>query len=70
MITAIHSTTATICCLSTKEVLFVHLRGRWADLFGVRYDVLLYGLMSSTYFECDVSDDADDPQFRKASASE
>ena len=47
--------------LEHKEALFVHLRGRWADLFGARYEVLLYDL-TSTYFECDVPDDADDPR--------
>lgn len=47
--------------LEHKEALFAHLRGRWADLFAVRYDVLLYDL-TSTYFECDVPDDPDDPR--------
>jgi hypothetical protein len=42
--------------LEHKEALFGHLRGRWADLFGVRYEVLLYDL-TSTYFECDVPND-------------
>jgi transposase len=44
-----------------KEALFAHLRERWADLFGVRYEVLLYDL-TSTYFECDVPDDPKDPR--------
>ena len=35
-----------------KEALFGHLRGKWADLFGTRFDVLLYDL-TSTYFESD-----------------
>ena len=35
-----------------KEALFTFLRGRWQDLFGVRFDVLLYDL-TSTYFESD-----------------
>jgi len=35
-----------------KDELFEHLRERWADLFGVRYEVLLYDL-TSTYFESD-----------------
>jgi transposase len=47
--------------LEHKEDLFAHLRGRWEDLFGVRYEVLLYDL-TSTYFECDVPEDADDPR--------
>jgi transposase len=35
-----------------KEALFGFLRGRWSDLFGVKFDVLLYDL-TSTYFESD-----------------
>jgi hypothetical protein len=35
-----------------KEDLFAYLRGRWTDLFGARYEVLLYDL-TSTYFESD-----------------
>ena len=35
--------------LPHKEVLFWHLRQRWQDLFGARFDVLLYDL-TSTYF--------------------
>jgi transposase len=35
-----------------KEALFTWLTGRWQDLFGVTYDVLLYDL-TSTYFESD-----------------
>ena len=30
--------------------LFTHLQGRWKDLFGATYDLLLYDL-TSTYFE-------------------
>ena len=33
-----------------KPALFTHLRRRWQDLFGARFDVLLYDL-TSTYFE-------------------
>lgn len=47
--------------LAHKEPLFAHLRERWSDLFGVRYEVLLYDL-TSTYFECDVPDSAEDPR--------
>jgi transposase len=47
--------------LPHKEELFAHLRGRWSDLFGARYDVLLYDL-TSTYFECDAPQDEDDPR--------
>jgi transposase len=47
--------------LAHKDALFVHLRERWADLFGARYEVLLYDL-TSTYFECDVPDDPADPR--------
>lgn len=35
-----------------KEALFRFLCGRWEDLFGVKFDVLLYDL-TSTYFESD-----------------
>ena len=47
--------------LPHKEKLFQHLRQRWSDLFGVRYEVLLYDL-TSTYFECDVPTDEEDPR--------
>lgn len=36
--------------LEHKDDLFTFLRGRWEDLFGVKFDVLLYDL-TSTYFE-------------------
>jgi len=35
-----------------KKALFGFLRERWSDLFGVKFDVLLYDL-TSTYFESD-----------------
>jgi transposase len=38
--------------LEHKEELFRHLRAKWEDLFGARFDVLLYDL-TSTYFESD-----------------
>lgn len=38
--------------LDHKDDLFTFLRGRWEDLFGVKFDVLLYDL-TSTYFESD-----------------
>ncbi len=47
--------------LPLKEDLFGHLRQRWSDLFGARYEVLLYDL-TSTYFECDVPVDESDPR--------
>jgi transposase len=47
--------------LEHKNALFTHLRGRWSDLFGVKFDVLLYDL-TSTYFECDVPQDETDPR--------
>jgi hypothetical protein len=47
--------------LPLKEELFGHLRQRWCDLFGARYEVLLYDL-TSTYFECDVPADENDPR--------
>ncbi len=42
-----------------KPALFTHLRRRWRDLFGARFDVLLYDL-TSTYFESDPPDDDSD----------
>jgi transposase len=47
--------------LAHKEELFGHLRQRWSDLFGARYEVLLYDL-TSTYFECDVPESENDPR--------
>ncbi len=47
--------------LAHKEELFTHLRERWQDLFGAKFDVLLYDL-TSTYFECDVPADPADPR--------
>ena len=45
--------------LPYKAELFGHLRQRWQDLFGARFDVLLYDL-TSTYFESDPpADEAD-----------
>jgi len=47
--------------LPLKEDLFSHLRQRWSDLFGARYEVVLYDL-TSTYFECDVPGAETDPR--------
>src|SRR5882762_3697352 len=45
--------------LPHKTELFDHLRQRWRDLFGARFDVLLYDL-TSTYFESNPpADEAD-----------
>jgi transposase len=38
--------------LEHRQSLFKHLRRRWEDLFGVKFEVLLYDL-TSTYFESD-----------------
>jgi transposase len=38
--------------LEHKQALFGHLSQRWQDLFGVKFEVLLYDL-TSTYFESD-----------------
>jgi len=38
--------------LEHKQALFGFLKGRWQDLFGVKYELLLYDL-TSTYFESD-----------------
>jgi hypothetical protein len=45
--------------LPHKQELFSHLRQRWQDLFGARFDVLLYDL-TSTYFESPPPDDEND----------
>src|SRR4030081_260140 len=42
-----------------KQALFSHLRQRWADLFGAKFEVLLYDL-TSTYFESAPPDDDKD----------
>jgi len=42
-----------------KEALFKHLTERWKDLFGAKYEVLLYDL-TSTYFESDVPENPKD----------
>jgi transposase len=45
--------------LAHKEALFRHLHGRWQDLFGASFEVLLYDL-TSTYFESPPPDDEAD----------
>jgi transposase len=45
--------------LAHKEALFVHLRRYWQDLFGVKFEVLLYDL-TSTYFESSPSGSEED----------
>jgi transposase len=45
--------------LEHRDGLFDHLRERWGELFGVKYDVLLYDL-TSTYFESDPPADPND----------
>jgi transposase len=45
--------------LPHKEALFVHLRRSWQDLFGVKFEVLLYDL-TSTYFESSPSGSEED----------
>ena len=42
-----------------KDELFKFLCGRWGELFGARFDVLLYDL-TSTYFETDTPREEDD----------
>jgi transposase len=41
-----------------KAGLFSHLKARWSDLFGAKFEVLLYDL-TSTYFESDPPDGTD-----------
>src|ERR1700757_423985 len=49
--------------LAHKPALFSHLRQRWQDLFGAKFEVLLYDL-TSTYFESDPpADDEDKRRF-------
>jgi transposase len=49
--------------LEHKDRLFGHLRQRWQDLFGARFEVLLYDL-TSTYFESNpVFEETDKRQF-------
>lgn len=43
--------------LAHRDALFKHLVPRWQDLFGARFEVLLYDL-TSTYFEIDPPDPA------------
>jgi transposase len=45
--------------LKHKRDLFTHLRQRWVDLFGAKFDVLLYDL-TSTYFESEPPEDEQD----------
>ncbi len=45
--------------LAHKSALFNHLTQRWHDLFGARFDILLYDL-TSTYFESAPPDDDKD----------
>ena len=45
--------------LSHKAALFSHLRQRWQDLFGAKFEILLYDL-TSTYFESDPPDNDED----------
>ncbi|MEK7876912.1 MAG: IS1634 family transposase [Pseudomonadota bacterium] len=45
--------------LPHKTALFNHLTQRWQDLFGARFDILLYDL-TSTYFESAPPDDDND----------
>jgi hypothetical protein len=48
--------------LPHKRALFHHLTERWQDLFGVRFDILLYDL-ASTYFESPPPQDEDKRRF-------
>jgi transposase len=45
--------------LKHKRDLFTHLRQRWVDLFGAKFDVLLYDL-TSTYFESEPPEEEQD----------
>lgn len=45
--------------LEHKQSLFRHLKQKWQDLFGAKFEVLLYDL-TSTYFESDPPENPDD----------
>src|SRR5690606_8910607 len=45
--------------LAHKEKLFQHLQRQWKDLFNASFEILLYDL-TSTYFESDPPQSADD----------
>ena len=45
--------------LAHKTALFTHLRQRWEDLFGAKFEILLYDL-TSTYFESDPPNNDED----------
>jgi transposase len=45
--------------VSILATIYSHLRQRWQDLFGAKFDILLYDL-TSTYFECDPPDSDED----------
>ena len=45
--------------LAHKDALFNHLQARWKDLFGARFEIVLYDL-TSTYFEIDPPQDEND----------
>jgi transposase len=45
--------------LEHKSALFAHLQDRWRDLFGAKFEVLLYDL-TSTYFESEPPENAAD----------
>ncbi len=47
--------------LEHKTALFDHLTAKWRDLFGVKFDLLLYDL-TSTYFESDPPYPEEDPR--------
>ena len=47
--------------LPLKEKRFDHLRDKWRELFGAKYEVRLYDL-TSTYFETDTPNDPADPR--------
>ena len=49
--------------LMHKPALFSHLQRRWADLFGAKFDVLLYDLTSSYFESSPPQDDEDKRRF-------
>lgn len=49
--------------LDHKDDLCLHLKQRWKDLFGAKFEILLYDL-TSTYFESDPPQDSDSSKKR------
>jgi hypothetical protein len=49
--------------------LFSHLRQRWQDLFGAKFEVLLYDLTSSYFESAPPQDEADKRRYARSGAA-